>query len=115
MLGAMFALLIQQGVIIYFNLTRDEPQNQVVMSTYVVTDSRVQIYGEGALVSIQECEEFRERIHNPPDIDGDTDWAVTICELLDPEELEIDQDQADTIQNPVGRQIQVPGSQEGNQ
>lgn len=114
MLGALFALIVQQSIIIYINLNRDElPSTQVVMSTYVVTDNRVQIFGEGAIVTVEECERFRERIHNPPTQDGDSDWALTVCEILDPEEIEIDN--TDTPEESPSGEVSVPGPTESNQ
>ena len=113
MMGALFALLIQQGIIIYFDLTRDDVPNQVIMSTYVVRDGEVQIFGQDAMVTVEECESFRNRVHNPPTQDGDRDWAVTVCEIIDPGKLNVNQ--ARTNQEPAGGEVPVPGPQEDNQ
>jgi hypothetical protein len=115
MLGALFAMLLQQTVIIYYNVRGDsEIPNEVIMSTYVVTDGALQIYGAGSRVTYSECEKFRRRIHNPPTDDNDLNWAVTICEIIDPERLEVEQD-PNTQQEPADREVSVPGPQTSNQ
>ena len=114
-LGALFAMILQQSVIIYYNIRGDgEMPNQVIMSTYVITEGNLQIYGTGARVTYSECEKFRRRIHNPPTDDSDLNWAVTICEIIDPERLQVEQN-PNTQQEPADREISVPRPQESNQ
>ena len=115
MMGAFFALIVQQSLIIYLSFNDPELDKQVMMSTYIVTNNQVQILGENTPVSLSECENFRKRLHNPPIQDGDTDWAITLCEISDTDEIDIDQDNTNTNSEPSGEAIRLPQTQEGDQ